>query len=66
MKKIQNGQIAHEFQRPWSFEFAMLFRSLGMILANILTVVLPIAVITLFIFPIQVSGSWLMWLFFYH
>lgn len=63
-EKIQNGQIAHEFQRPWSFEFAMLFRSLGMILANILTVVLPIAVITLFIFPIQVSGSWLMWLFF--
>ncbi|MBE7105823.1 hypothetical protein FT637_23205 [Bacillus cereus] len=60
-QKIQNGQIAQEFQRPWNFEFAMLSRSFGLILANVMTVVIPIGVITVFIFPISISSSWIMW-----
>jgi len=63
-RKIQTGQIAHEFQRPWNFQNAMLFRSFGLILANLLTVVLPTALITLLVFPINIESSLLSWIAF--
>ncbi|MGE7217405.1 ABC transporter permease [Priestia koreensis] len=52
-QKIQTGEIVQDFQRPWDFQIAMFSRSLGIMLAGVLSIVVPIAIMTVLIFPIQ-------------
>lgn len=62
--KIHTGDIAHEFSRPWDYQLSVLSRLFGMILSNLVTVVLPILVITVLIFPISVPLSLETWIAF--
>lgn len=62
--KIQTGGIVQDFQRPWSFQAAMFAYSFGSVLAGIVSVVLPILIVTLVLFPIDVPSNPLAILYF--
>ncbi|WP_341279700.1 ABC-2 family transporter protein [Paenibacillus sp. FSL H8-0537] len=63
--KIQTGGIVQDFQRPWSFQAAMFAYSFGSVLAGIVSVVLPILIVTLVLFPIDVPSNPLAILYFF-
>ncbi|WP_120461909.1 ABC transporter permease [Paenibacillus aceti] len=63
-QKIMDGNIVQDFQRPWDFQTSILFRALGKIFAGVITVVIPIAVVTCLFFPIQLPTSIVTWMTF--
>lgn len=62
--KIRDGNIVTEFQRPWDYQASVFFRLLGMVYSRIITVILPIAVITFLFFPIDVPDDAATWAIF--
>lgn len=63
-QRITSGMIAIDFQRPWDYQMAMLFRLLGMMAAGVLTVTLPVVAVTAILFPVQLPEAWSTWLAF--
>lgn len=63
-QKILDGNIVTELNRPWDYQLSVFSRSIGEIVAGILTIVLPIAIITIILFPIDITLSVAAWLTF--
>ncbi|MBO8162794.1 MAG: ABC-2 family transporter protein [Brevibacillus sp.] len=60
-QRIQNGMIAIDFQRPWDYQMAMLFRLLGMMGAGVITVMVPVIAVTTILFPVNLPDSMVVW-----
>ncbi|MGY3269248.1 ABC-2 type transport system permease protein [Bacillus sp. TE9106W] len=60
--KIRSGDIILDMQKPWDYQFTIFAKSIGKMLSNILTVVLPVMVIVILFMPVHLPTSWSTWM----
>lgn len=55
-EKIRNGGISIEFIRPWNYLLSLVFVDLGVIISKILTIIVPIYIVSMLLFGLYVPG----------